>query len=102
MKKARNRQISVRPSPEFLSDIELIGEEFNLSDAEVLRQLLAVGLQSFKDGKVTIARAKNDMSTRTTAKKISRSISGRVVNVGAYKEPPALNIPLPKGVISSE
>lgn len=87
----RNRQISLRPSPELLLDIEAIGEEYQLSDADVLRQLVIVGLQNFKAGKVTITRAKNKWSSRVTSGKISEKIRGRIVNCGANEKPPAVN-----------
>jgi hypothetical protein len=97
-----NRQISVRPSSELLEEIEAISIDYQLSNAEVLRQLLVEGLKNFKEGKVTITPAKNLRFTRTTSLKISKKISGRVVNVGAYYEPPAMNTPSCQEVISSE
>lgn len=87
----RNRQISLRPSSELLQEVEAIGEEFNLSDADVLRQLVTSGLQNFREGKCTIAPARTIWNKRTTAQKISKKISGRVVNCGANEKPPALN-----------
>jgi hypothetical protein len=87
------RQISVRPSLELLQDVEAISKEYQLSNAEVLRQLLVEGLQSFKKGRLTITPAKNLRFTRATSLKISKKISGRIVNVGAYHDTPALNTP---------
>lgn len=85
-----NRQISVRPSQELLAGIEAIAEEYQLSDAEVLRQLLTVGMKSYKAGECTIAPAKSGLYSRATGQKISKKIRGRVVrNVGAYYEQPA-------------
>lgn len=89
----RNRQISLRPSAELLHDIEAIGEEYQLSDADILRQLVIVGLQSYKAGKCTIAPAKNKWSSRVTSGKISEKIRGRIVNCGANEKPPAFEHP---------
>lgn len=92
----RNRQISLRPSKELLQEVEAIGEEYQLSDADVLRQLVIVGLQNFKEGKFAITRAKNKWSSRVTSGKIREKIAGRVVNCGANEKPPAARNPLPK------
>lgn len=80
-----NRQISIRPSAELLLSIEQIGEEFEISDAEVVRQLLSVGLQIYLSGGYAVKAAQNGKSTRATAKKISDKITGR--SVGVHFEP---------------
>ena len=88
-----NRQISLRPSKELLQEVEAIAEAINLSDADVLRQLVIAGLQSLKEGRCTIAPARTIWNKRTTAQKISKKISGRVVNCGANEKPPAFEHP---------
>lgn len=84
------RQISVRPSEKLLIDVETICVEYQLSNAEAVRQLLEAGLKVYKEGKLTIVPAKNRVSTRLTSLKISEKITGRVVNIGVLHDTPAL------------
>ena len=80
-----NRQISVRPSQELLAEIEKLGEEFQLSDADVVRQMMVLGLSVYKAGGYVFKPAKNTKYGRDLAKRISKRVGGHSRNVGAYE-----------------
>lgn len=93
---SRMPQVTMRPGPELYAQIKAMGERFDLTDAEVCRQLLVSGFVSFQEGRCKIKKCSSKISSRKCGLAISLKKKGRCQKKdGSLTMSPAPE-PLPK------
>lgn len=88
----RLQHFTIRPSVELHDKVQAMGEELDLTDAELCRQLLVYALEAYDKGECKIVKSPG-MRSRETSLLISKKKKGRKQIIGITMRPAPGTLP---------